>query len=111
MEATLPVRFYWIKGETIAKALKISTSAYCNIEKGKVDLKLSLLFSISLILETDILYILCNIQKATNNALEENREDISRLNRIVGILVCRNEYLTDQVNCIQQKEEKYLKAI
>ena len=90
-----------IKAATMAKHLGKSVSAYSHIENGKVDLKISTIESILTFLQADsdrfFNFNDDSVIAMKSKLVEDHLFEINNLNRVIEILVCRNEYLTEHV--------------
>lgn len=93
-----------IKGETLGKELGVTKAAVSNLENGLVDFKISTLMQIANILNTDLSTLLeLNDANAKEIELSDCRDQINKQIRTIGMLVCRIEYMNEQVECMRMK--------
>ena len=95
-----------LKGETLARELGVSKSAISHIENGLVDLKISTLQQIATVLNTELSYLLETEEAAAKKeaALLDYREQIIKQMRVIDMLVCRIEYMNEQIECLKVKK-------
>ena len=96
----------FLKGETLAKELGVSKSAISHFENGLVDLKISTLHQIATVLKTDLSHLFESEEAADNRdaELSQYREQVNKQIRVIDMLVCRIEYMNEQIECLKIKK-------
>ncbi|MDB5247580.1 MAG: Helix-turn-helix domain [Segetibacter sp.] len=95
-----------IKGETLGKELGITKAAVSNIENGLVDCKISVLHRIAAFLDTDlpVFFEESGSVNIKEEQLSDYREQLKKQIRIIDLLVCRIEFLNEQIECMRMEK-------
>ncbi|MDB5193709.1 MAG: Helix-turn-helix domain [Segetibacter sp.] len=96
-----------IKGETLAKQLGISKVAISQMEAGLVDLKISTLCIISEVLNTPLTSLLVG-EKTLESEFEDFRFKTEQHLRTINHLVCRLEFMAEQIEYMKTVNQKTL---